>query len=337
MAEVIGEKEMINFFKELPFKLDFEFGTTFVKIVGLTPTIGKWQTLSIYLKDAGKRVRLLHKVYIKQMGAFERPMTKKEEQPLEDALSLHAQQLLLGMLPKEEVKPTPAPTPAPTAPAEIKEVIKEVIKPAIVVVEKPYFRFSGKPEVYEKATGRHIGYEEAVRKNIWQQIEELAAPIVAPTAAPSITPTTTPAPAPTAPAKAPAEIELKPTVYENKPLLLAAAEGLPDAVRRIQDMGPATTMTLGEVEPTIRALEAIKKQQKGQLKVEDFATIPQAGFYTNIISPAGPYWQTLGSIQVVARRYNLSAKKLPIAEANKILQTQGLGALNTAQQAYELR
>lgn len=42
-----------------------------------------------------------------------------------------------------------------------------------VQVSKPYVRYGEYPDVYEYSTGRYIGFEEAMEKNIWSEIQDL--------------------------------------------------------------------------------------------------------------------------------------------------------------------
>ncbi len=42
-----------------------------------------------------------------------------------------------------------------------------------VKIYKLYIKYIDQPEIYEYATGRHIEYEEAVKENIWNDVQEL--------------------------------------------------------------------------------------------------------------------------------------------------------------------
>jgi len=58
----------------------------------------------------------------------------------------------------------PSPTPAPATGTD---------------TTKPYIRYAGSPHVFEKSTGRYISYDEAVKNNIWGQVEDVSSSLPA--------------------------------------------------------------------------------------------------------------------------------------------------------------
>lgn len=46
--------------------------------------------------------------------------------------------------------------------------------PVSEVVTKPYVTYKNDPKVYEYATGRYISFDEAVKNNIWNSIQNLS-------------------------------------------------------------------------------------------------------------------------------------------------------------------
>lgn len=284
-----------NFLETLPARLDFELASKINPFDANGKVVeGRYQIAHIYLFSGPYKKNKIADLIIRKMGETEKPLSKNEEDPIEETMRNFIKNVPITTMPM---------VPTTVTPIKVAEIIKN------------YYRYIGEIDVFEKNTNRKITFEEASQKNIWDQVEDIPRPATSP---------------------GPDGIIPK-TAYESKNVLLLAAAGLPDAANRIQQIGPATTMSIAEVEPTINALKAIKKFQTNQLSIDDFATIPQTGFNTNIISPGGPYWDTLLNIQVVARRYNLSAKKLPKGEADLILKTQGLDVFNQTQQKYELQ